>query len=181
MPATAKLPSGEMRINTKLVVDELGSSAVIFDFIADKSLHTTGSGEYIFAPVIDLTTFNRVSIQKFPNKVDFIGGTSDFSAEVGMDENGDTKTNGGINETSVLQIAKNKIVVIPADILSSKLIISAESAIDSAINAKYIDTLLSVKAEVRDGKTMWRVLGLKGAKLVKVYVNASTGEISAIE
>lgn len=178
---TAKLPSGEMKIVTNVVVEENRSSGVVLDFKADKSLHVTGNGEYIFAPVIHLTSSRGVQVQKLGKKVELVGGVGDFTGNVGMDENGDTHANASIDPNAKVEIAKGKLVIIPRDVNQDKLIITADAAIDKAIGAKYIDRVLSVMAQNRDGKTAWRVLGVQGSVILKIYVNAETGEIMALE
>ncbi len=181
IPKIAKLPSGEMKIITNLIVEENRSSGVVLDFEADKSLHSTGNGEYIFAPVIKLTTLRGPEIQRFGKKVEFIGGVGDFSGNVGMDENGETHPNSSIDPNAKLELVRGKIVVIPLGIDQEKLKVSAEQAVDAVFSAKYIDRLLSVKAELKNNKTTWRILGMLGSALLKIYVNAETGEIIALE
>ncbi len=60
---TAKLPSGVLKIFGNLTVNANSTSTVKFDFIADKSLHITGNGQYIFAPVIQLETRQRAQVE----------------------------------------------------------------------------------------------------------------------
>lgn len=60
---TAKMPSGELKLVGKLVVNENSTSTARFDFIADESLHVTGNGTYIFAPVIQLETREKAHVE----------------------------------------------------------------------------------------------------------------------
>lgn len=90
----AKLPSGEIKINTNLVVTSEGTSSVNFDFLADKSLHTTGSGDYIYAPVVKTETRSNSEISIESNGVVKIdGGKVESTETVGMDVDGAIKTN----------------------------------------------------------------------------------------
>lgn len=48
----AKLPSNELKLNSRLKVVSGTESSAKFDVIASESLHKTGKGEFIFAPVV---------------------------------------------------------------------------------------------------------------------------------
>ena len=80
-----------------------------------------------------------------------------------------------------MDFIQGKIVVTPNLVDRTKIKTAAQSAVDVAMNGKYIDQLISVKAVGQNGTVLWRVTGLLGAKLVKVYVNAETGALSGIE
>ena len=86
----AKLPSGELRLVGNVVVEENITSAVTFDFIANESLHTTGNGRYIFAPVIQLETRTDadVAVAADYNRVRIRGGTVTTATRLGMDVDG---------------------------------------------------------------------------------------------
>jgi hypothetical protein len=101
----AKLPSRELKINTNLVITKNAVSSVNFDFLADKSLHVTGKGEYIFAPVVSLKIKSGASVSVNPNStVDIIGGITDNATMVGMDVDGTVKINFQISSTQELSI-----------------------------------------------------------------------------
>jgi len=89
----AKLPSGELKIVGNLVVNPDRTSSMVFDFIADKSLHITGNGKLIFAPVIKIKKQNDVSILiKSNGEINITGDKEDDDEEnVGMDEKGEIK------------------------------------------------------------------------------------------
>ncbi len=181
IPKAAKLPSGEMKIITNLIVEEGRDSAVILDFDLSKSLHLTGNNQYIFTPVVHVSTLRGVQIQKLGKKVDLIGGVGDFSGDAGMDENGQTQPNAFIDLTSRLEIVKDRIAIIPLSINMTDVKISAEQAMDEALNAKYLNSITSARVEMREGKAVWRVLGMQGGAALRVYVDAATGEIISIE
>ena len=48
----AKLPSNKLQLKGLVTVKQGSTATATFDFIADESLHVTGNGEYIMAPVI---------------------------------------------------------------------------------------------------------------------------------
>ena len=101
----AKLPSGELRINTKLVVKGDATSSVNFDFLADKSLHVTGSGEYIFAPVVKTESKSEASVTvDSRNEVSIEGGRTEDTNTVGMDIDGSVKLNFQINSKQKLSL-----------------------------------------------------------------------------
>lgn len=90
----AKLPSGELKIMGNFVVDADKSLSVTFDFIADKSLHTTGNDKIIFAPVVKLIKQNDVAVEiRQNNKLNITGGMRENDQNFGMDEKGEVRAN----------------------------------------------------------------------------------------
>lgn len=120
-PQEAKLPSNDLRLVGELLVEKGKTASAVFDFLSEKSLHITGDGKYIFAPVIKLDTRNDVEVaqiskrnEQFPNgRLDVGGGRPKFSGTLGMDENGNFKTNGGIDPLSKVELINGYIKVIP--------------------------------------------------------------------
>ena len=85
----AKLPSGMLKINGNIVVENGSTSTAKFDFVADQSLHITGNGKYIMAPVVRLETRKNADADiKSDNKVEVKGGKITADVEIGMDEQG---------------------------------------------------------------------------------------------
>ncbi|MBI2148857.1 DUF4382 domain-containing protein [Candidatus Woesearchaeota archaeon] len=85
----AKLPSGELKIVGEVVVKPNTTSAVTFDFIADESLHFTGNGEYILAPVVHFETHEDADVEvKADGKVEIKAGKLKTKVNVGMDIDG---------------------------------------------------------------------------------------------
>ena len=87
----AKLPSSTLKFNIDLAVKEGETSSILFDFLVDKSLHVTGtgnSGVYIMAPVIKLTVKEKATVEVTDGKVNIYGGTIKTEVEAGMDERG---------------------------------------------------------------------------------------------
>ena len=87
---SAKLPSGVLAIKGQFSVIANSTTLINLDFLADKSLHVTGNGQYILAPVIHLVEKNNAKVDS-GNRMDVIvrGGRMHTDIEVGMDENGE--------------------------------------------------------------------------------------------
>ncbi len=92
----AKLPSGELRLVGPLVVGGNSTSTVTLDFLANESLHMTGNGEYILAPVLRLETTHNATVSV--NAAGEVSGSGETDADnkQGMDENGTVSVGGGI-------------------------------------------------------------------------------------
>ncbi|MBI1935118.1 DUF4382 domain-containing protein [Candidatus Woesearchaeota archaeon] len=85
----AKLPSNELKINGNLIVESNSTAVAKFDFIADESLHVTGNGQYILAPVVQLETREDADVEiKSGSKVEVTGGKVKTNVKVGMDADG---------------------------------------------------------------------------------------------
>jgi len=107
----AKLPSGELKINTKLLVNSDKTSNISLDFLADKSLHTTGNGSYIFAPVVKTETKSDADVSVDSNNVVVvIGGHMDDTNTVGMDVDGSVKLNFQIDDKIKLNLDNNNMI-----------------------------------------------------------------------
>lgn len=108
----AKLPSGELKINTTLVVKDGTTSSISFDFMADKSLHMTGNGGYIFAPVIKTETRSDTAVTVNGDKtVKVNGGHIDTDTTDGMDIDGSVKNNFQIKADGKLDIVNGVIQI----------------------------------------------------------------------
>ena len=85
----AKLPSGELKLNGDLVVNAESTATAKFDFILNESLHITGSGKYMMAPVLQLETRENANVDvNSDNRVEISGGNIRTNAKIGMDING---------------------------------------------------------------------------------------------
>lgn len=90
----AKLPSGTMRINAQLLVNSGETSTATFDFQADESLHVTGNGTYILAPVVQVQTRSSAQVSVDANsRVQVSGGSVGADVTVGMNEQGQVGAN----------------------------------------------------------------------------------------
>ena len=107
----AKLPSGELKIVGNVVVNADSDSSVTLDFLADQSLHATGRGEFIFAPVIKVESKSDATVTVENNVVMVSGGTVTTNTTLGADLDGSLKANfqldtsGGVNiEDGVIKL-----------------------------------------------------------------------------
>ena len=108
----AKLPSGELKIVGDLEVKANSTSTATFDFIADESLHITGNGEYILAPVVQLETKTDAEVEvKADQKVEVKAGKTKASVKVGMDAEGNVGVGIGIPAKAKVSIAQGKVKV----------------------------------------------------------------------
>ena len=104
----AKLPSGEIKMNTVLVVKGGTTSSVNFDFLADKSLHVTGNGEYIFAPVVKTETKSEANVSvNGSGTVSIGGGNVDDSNTVGMDLDGNVRIDFQVDSAQKIKLDSN--------------------------------------------------------------------------
>ncbi|OGI95676.1 hypothetical protein A2917_00605 [Candidatus Nomurabacteria bacterium RIFCSPLOWO2_01_FULL_42_17] len=107
----AKLPSNELKINTMLMVKADETSSVNFDFMADKSLHLTGNGSYIFAPVVKTESRSDANVSVNTSSVVSIsGGNLDDSNTIGMDIDGSVKLNFQIKSSQKLNIGSDNMI-----------------------------------------------------------------------
>ena len=86
----AKLPSSELKISGTIEVMADQSLSVVFDFIADKSIHITGDGKIIFAPVIKVTRQNNIDFELRSND-EIVIKIKSFDDDDGKDDDGDGK------------------------------------------------------------------------------------------
>ncbi len=85
----AKLPSGELKIVGDLDVNADSTSTATFDFLVNESLHITGNGKYILAPVVQLETRENAEVEVTSrNRVEINAGNVKTKVKVGMDEEG---------------------------------------------------------------------------------------------
>ena len=107
----AKLPSSELKINTRLVVNANATSSINFDFLADKSLHVTGNGQYIFSPVVKTETKSNAEVNvNVDGTVVIAGGQVDDTNTVGMDIDGSVKVNFELKANQKLNIDSNNVI-----------------------------------------------------------------------
>jgi hypothetical protein len=109
----AKLPSGELKVVGDLVVKANQTSTATFDFFANESLHVTGNGQYVLAPVVKVETREDASADvQAGAKVKVSGGKVRTSVKVGMDANGAVGVGVKIPANATISIGANgKIVV----------------------------------------------------------------------
>ena len=54
--ADVTIPSGEIKLNREFEVPDAGATTVTIDFDGEKSVHETGSGQYMMSPVISVVS-----------------------------------------------------------------------------------------------------------------------------
>ena len=108
----AKLPSGELKIVGQLVVNANSTSTATFDFIASESLHVTGNGQYVMAPVVKLETRENAVVElSGDNKVEISGGRVNTNVKVGMNVDGSVGVGLGIGNNQELSIDGGKVKI----------------------------------------------------------------------
>ncbi len=180
----AKLPSNDLKIIGAVTVTAQKTASVNLDVLADQSFHRTGSGRIIFAPVVKLESRNNTDASiKAGNIVVVTGGTVETNATVGMDENGETKSDfvlGGDKKVK-LEIVGEAIRVMAVDEKETGVKITAKAATDLAVQNGKLDTILSVKLMTREGIKVWRVVGTKNLEITNVYIDVTSGAVVAVE
>ncbi len=107
----AKLPSGTLKIAGRLVVEDGKTATAVLDFKADKSLHETGNGQFILAPVVNIQTKSDASVNEQSDETLKIeGGKSEDDKNVGMDEHGDIKDNFELDASATIQIDAHDMI-----------------------------------------------------------------------
>lgn len=107
----AKLPSNVIKINTTLIVQAGKTASLNFDFLADKSLHKTGDGKYIFIPVIKTETRSDSRVTIGSNDAIIIdGGHIDSSQNDGMDIDGSIRSNFEIDSNKILTVDNDSVI-----------------------------------------------------------------------
>ena len=180
---TAKLPSGDLKIMGAFTVEDGKTSTAVLDFMADESLHLTGNGKIIFAPVIKLEPRRAAEAIINSEIVEVKNGTVETDESLGMDENGEMKKGFVLNEQRNLKldIVGDTIKLVTPEQKETGIKITAQKAIEIAVNGKYLDTTLSVKLLTKDGTQVWRVVGAKNLEITNVYVNVTTGTVVTTE
>lgn len=109
---TAKLPSNKLMVQGNVDVEEDTTTTVTFDVIADESLHITGNGEYIMAPVIQLETRKDAQVTlENEDRVKIAGGIVQTNTKIGMDAEGNVGVGLNIPAQAKLSLSNGKVFV----------------------------------------------------------------------
>ncbi len=109
----AKLPSGELKINTIVAVAADATSTVAVDIKGDASLHLTGNGKYIFAPVVHVETRSDADATVgSDDSVVITGGTVQSAVNAGMDVSGEVKNDFRLETDIKLNLDTNGVIQI---------------------------------------------------------------------
>lgn len=109
----AKMPSDRIRINNQMRVEANSTTAVTYDFELDKSLHVTGNGKYVMAPVIHLTTREDATVDtRNEDDVDIAGGSVTGDTRVGMDLEGNVGVGVSVPVDAIISISGNNLIAL---------------------------------------------------------------------
>jgi hypothetical protein len=101
----ATLPSKYVVISSDFKVKEKMNTSVKIDVLADKSLHTTSDGAYVFAPVVNTESRSDAAVSVGnDNVVVSSGGTVDVNANVGVDLSGKSRSDFILKTGSSLKV-----------------------------------------------------------------------------
>ncbi len=107
----AKLPSGTLKFNLNSRVTANQTSTVLFDFDASHSLHVTGNGRYILAPVVRVDSKDETEVDDSDRaNVRVMGGRVREHKDVGMDVNGNMDVNLSIPENANVSIDDDNVI-----------------------------------------------------------------------
>lgn len=176
-----KLPSRDIRVAAKLNIIRGKDAGVIIDIQGDTSLFQTEKGAYVFMPVVRFQTLSQTSTQIFSGIAYFTGGSADTDVTVGMNENGIVKTGFSFNKNTRFDIVGNAIRIIPPGEETKSLVITAEQALNMAIQKGYISSALSIKTTTKNDRVAWQIVGVKNNETVIVYLDVVSGETIAVE
>jgi hypothetical protein len=179
----AKLPSGELKIIGNLSVQSNSTSVAAFDFIADESLHVTGKGEYILAPVVKLETRDDAEAQvQSDGHVVVTGGNVRTSINVGMDEKGNVGVGLRIPANANLSISGGVISIGPGAVSGKGRIIvgitDAAANMSSVTKVKVTVQNVSVQSSTKGWVTLstspktYDLLELKGKAYTSLLADA---------
>jgi hypothetical protein len=84
----AKLPSNVLKVNVDMRITN-ESVLLNLDFKAEESLHTTGEGKIIMAPVINVEKYEGVEVQRQGKNIEVKNSKAKNQERVGMDEKGE--------------------------------------------------------------------------------------------
>lgn len=107
----AKLPSNALKLKGDIIIEKDKTTTTITDFLADKSLHVTGQGRIIFAPVIKYEVQTDTTAQINGKQLLTGTGIPRISKLVGMNTNGDIEDNGAIDPNAPLNWDGNKLSI----------------------------------------------------------------------
>ncbi len=117
----AKVPSNEIKLIGKIEVTSNTTSTVQLDFLADASLHVTGSGQYIFAPVIKMESRSNTNVTfPSPNRLEVMGGANAHIVTQGMDLRGEMKEDFRIDKSDELKLEDGVLKMKNGDAINIK-------------------------------------------------------------
>ncbi len=145
----AKLPSGQLKVNGNLEVKSGETATATFDFIADESLHITGKGEYIMAPVLQVETRGEADVEvQSDNRVEIKGGKLKTNSKIGMDINGNFEIGSKIAKDADLAIEAGSIKIAGKSLIEVKVPVKGNTIFTVSDSAAKLEGINSVKVTI---------------------------------
>lgn len=104
----AVLPSKVFTADANVVVKADSETSLLFDVLADKSLHTTAKADIIFAPVMNIESRSDATVgTTVTGIVTISGGSVDTNKDYGMDIDGNVKADFELDTSVKLDVGVN--------------------------------------------------------------------------
>ena len=130
---TAAVPSKTLDIQGSVSVHTNETSSLKLDVLADKSLHVTARGDYVFAPVVNVESRSNAMVGiTSDGAVTINGGSVDTSSSVGMDIDGNVKANFQLDNNAKLDVGSTGVINILDGTNSG---VNATSSINGAVKS----------------------------------------------
>ena len=104
----ATMPNNEITFDLNTDVKSDSNASIVLDFIADQSLHVTTTGEFVFAPVVEVTANSEADVEVDNSDTMTVRAGSANNVEsrtsIGVDLDGLTKTNYRLNSSAGLEV-----------------------------------------------------------------------------
>lgn len=164
---TAKLPSGELKLMQDFMVTASTTSSVTLDFLGDRSLHLTGSGTYIFTPVVKSETRDNAEVEAdAQGKLKIGGGSIRGNSNFGMDLNGEVKKDFEVKAGTKIELDAKGEIKLPAGLLK----IESGTSGSATSSVKTGDVLNKIEDKLESGVNVG--LGAS-ARVVSLAVSGS--------
>ncbi|MDD4989050.1 MAG: DUF4382 domain-containing protein [Candidatus Pacebacteria bacterium] len=116
----AKLPSGEFKMDGQILVEAGKTSTVTLDFLADASLHLTGTGAFIFAPVINMRSASEANVEvSSDEKVKVTQSKETDNRKAGMDIDGSVKADFQVDQNAKLDVDTDGVIRVTGNATST--------------------------------------------------------------
>ncbi|MEX0930201.1 MAG: DUF4382 domain-containing protein [Candidatus Paceibacterota bacterium] len=104
----ATLPSEQITIDGTVNSSVTATSSVLFDVLADQSLHTAADSSFVFAPVVVMESRSGADVTvNESNTVEIRGGSVDANVSVGVDLAGESRTNFTLDVDQAIELNTN--------------------------------------------------------------------------
>lgn len=138
---TAAVPNRTLDIQSIVNVKENATTSVKIDVLADKSLHLTAKGDYVFAPVVKIESRSDARIDTSADGIVTISeGSLDSTSTVGMDVDGSIKADFEIKSDVKLDVGSDGVI----NVIGGMLKTTASSSSGSTVASSTINSTSSV-------------------------------------